>query len=50
MAEDLIEARREPLFDAAALTELLWAPRSRDDIDQLVHIIEKEPIFKKTDK
>jgi hypothetical protein len=50
MSTDLKEARRDPLFNQSALTNLIWAPRSRKRLDLLVAIIENEPLFKKQDK
>jgi len=50
MSLDLLEARKTPLFDSSALTDLLWTPRSRKTIDKLVQILQDEPLFKKFDK
>jgi hypothetical protein len=50
MNEDLAKARKTSLFNADAFTKLLWSPRSRESVDQLVDILQKEPLFKKTDK
>jgi hypothetical protein len=50
MSEDLIRARKVPLFNSTALTELLYAPRSRKFINKLISILQEEPLFNKTDK
>lgn len=50
MSADLAEARKTPLFDSPSLTRLLWSPRSRTEFDKIVAILQKEPLFRKTDK
>ena len=50
MAADLAKARKKPLFNATALTEILWSPKSRDSIDKLIDILKDEPLFRKNDK
>jgi hypothetical protein len=50
MSEDLAEARKTPLFNSAALTKLLWSPRSRTEFDKVVAILQNEPLFRKADK
>lgn len=50
MAAELAETRKDALFNSAALTNLLWRPRSRRHITHLVEILQKEPLFQKFDK
>ena len=50
MSADLAKARETALFDSTSLTRLLWSPRSRTEFDQIVAILQKEPLFRKTDK
>jgi hypothetical protein len=50
MSSDLEKARNQPLFNSTALTELLWAPQSRKDINRIIVILQNEPLFDKRDK
>jgi hypothetical protein len=50
MAADLAKARKKPLFNATALTEILWSQKSRGSVDKLVDILKDEPLFRKNDK
>jgi acyl-CoA oxidase len=50
MSQDLIQARTPALFNSPVLTHLLWSPRSRKQIDNLVEILQHEPAFRKFDR
>ena len=50
MSTDLVGARKTPLFNAAELTTLLWAPQSRKQIDELVAIVQNEALFRKAER
>ncbi len=50
MSIELAEARKVPLFNSSALTDLIWSPRSRKSIDKIVHILENVPLFNKNDR